>query len=207
MTAPPAGPVLFVGLGAMGTPMASSLARAGHELLLRDVDDTRARALAAELAAEAVTGDGMAAAGARARTVVLMLPDSAAVEAVLLGDDGLFAQLPSDALVVDMSSSRPSSTVAVAARAAEVGLAYVDAPVSGGVSRARRRLSRRDGRRRRAGLRAGRAPAGGHGRQRHAGRRPGGRPRHEVAEQPAVGDRPGGGVGGAGGRCALRPGA
>ena len=137
MTTPQAGPVLFVGLGAMGTPMATALARAGHDLLLRDVDDARAAALAAELGGQAVTGDALPSAASEAGTVVLMLPDSAAVEAVLLGEHGLLALLPSGALVVDMSSSRPSSTVVLAVRAAAAGIAYVDAPVSGGVSRAR----------------------------------------------------------------------
>ena len=131
------GPVLFVGLGAMGTPMASALARAGHDLLLRDVDDARAQALATELEVQAVTGDALPSAASTAAAVVLMLPDSSVVEAVLLGEHGLLAHLPSGALVVDMSSSRPSSTVALAARAAAAGIAYVDAPVSGGVSRAR----------------------------------------------------------------------
>jgi 3-hydroxyisobutyrate dehydrogenase len=131
------GPVLFVGLGAMGTPMSSALARAGHALLLRDADDARAAALATELGVEAVTGADLSAAASRAWAVVLMLPDSAVVEAVLLGDDGLLALLRPGALVVDMSSSRPSSTVALAASAAALGLSYVDAPVSGGVAKAR----------------------------------------------------------------------
>lgn len=128
--------VLFVGLGAMGTPMASALARAGHPLLLRDADDARAAALADELRASPVADADLPAAAARTSAVVLMLPDSAVVEGVLLGEQGLLALLPAGALVVDMSSSRPSSTVALAARAAARGLAYVDAPVSGGVAKA-----------------------------------------------------------------------
>lgn len=123
--------VLFVGLGAMGTPMAGSLARAGHALLLCDVDDTRARALADELGAAAVDSGALGAAAPEASVVVLMLPDSAAVESVLLGEQGLLARLPPGATVVDMSSSRPSSTTALAARAEQAGLGYVDAPVSG----------------------------------------------------------------------------
>lgn len=110
-------PVLFVGLGAMGTPMATSLARSGHPLLLCDVDDARAGALAEELGACAVAAGAIAAAAGEAHTVVLMLPDSAAVEQVLTGDSGLLGHLPPGTTVVDMSSSRPSSTVALAARA------------------------------------------------------------------------------------------
>jgi 3-hydroxyisobutyrate dehydrogenase len=135
MTTP--GTVLFIGLGAMGTPMATALAGAGHPLLLRDADEARAAALAAELGGTPVTDADLPSAAASAAAVVLMLPDSAVVEAVLLGEQGLLELLPDGALVVDMSSSRPSSTVALAARAAERGIAYVDAPVSGGVVKAR----------------------------------------------------------------------
>lgn len=126
--------VLFIGLGAMGTPMATALARAGHPLLLRDADDARAAALATDLGGSGVPDAELASAAAQAGAVVLMLPDSTVVEAVL---DDLLALLPEGALVVDMSSSRPSSTVALAVRAAAAGIAYVDAPVSGGVAKAR----------------------------------------------------------------------
>jgi 3-hydroxyisobutyrate dehydrogenase len=131
------GPVLFVGLGAMGTPMATALARAGHRLLLRDVDEARAQALAAELGAQAVAGAELTAAAAQASVVVLMLPDTPAVEAVLLGEHYLLGHLTPGTTVVDMSSSRPTSTVALAARADQAGIAFLDAPVSGGVAKAR----------------------------------------------------------------------
>ncbi len=126
--------VLFIGLGAMGTPMATALARAGHPLLLRDADEARAAALATDLGGSGVPDAELASAAAQAGAVVLMLPDSTVVEAVL---DDLLPLLPEDALVIDMSSSRPSSTVALAVRAAAAGIAYVDAPVSGGVAKAR----------------------------------------------------------------------
>jgi len=130
------GPVLFLGLGAMGRPMATRLAAAGHDLLLSDVDESRAHALAAETGARALDAGQVAEAAGSVRTVVLMLPDSPAVEAVLLGDRGLLALLPAGSTVLDMSSSRPASTVALAAAAGERGIAFVDAPVSGGVARA-----------------------------------------------------------------------
>jgi 3-hydroxyisobutyrate dehydrogenase len=132
-----AGPVLFVGLGAMGTPMASALAHAGHRLLLRDVDEARAQALAAELGAQAVAAPELSAAAAQATVVVLMLPDTPAVEAVLLGEQDLLGHLTRGTTVVDMSSSRPTSTVALAARAEQAGVSFLDAPVSGGVAKAR----------------------------------------------------------------------
>lgn len=129
--------VLFVGLGAMGAPMATALAGAGYRLRLRDVDQARTTALAEQLGASVVPDEGVAEAAAAVRFVVLMLPDSPAVEAVLLGEQGLLDLLAAGSTVIDMSSSRPSSTVALAARAEQRGVAYVDAPVSGGVARAR----------------------------------------------------------------------
>jgi 3-hydroxyisobutyrate dehydrogenase len=131
------GPVLFVGLGAMGTPMSTRLAGAGHQLLLCDADADRALALAGELGGTAVERADLQDAAAGAATVVLMLPDSTVVESVLLGDSGLLSALPAGALVVDMSSSRPASTVSLAHAAAAQDVVLVDAPVSGGVAKAR----------------------------------------------------------------------
>lgn len=121
--------VLFVGLGAMGAPMARRLARAGHRLLLCDAREEQARRLAERLGARPVPLDD----AGPASTVILMLPDSRAVESVL---DRLFPRLVPGALVIDMSSSAPASTVRLAERAAGLGLDYLDAPVSGGVARA-----------------------------------------------------------------------
>ncbi len=79
-----------------------------------------------------------------------MLPDSDVVERVLLGDpagghpadgerpdDGLLASLPAGATVIDMSSSDPARTKALAGTLAEAGVTLIDAPVSGGVAGAR----------------------------------------------------------------------
>jgi 3-hydroxyisobutyrate dehydrogenase len=117
----------FVGLGKMGAPMAARLVRAGH--LVRGYDPGDA-ARAALTAAGGTAVDSATAAAAE--VVVLMLPDSDVVEAVLF-DGGLAAALPEGALVVDMSSSAPTRTQAVADRLATLGVALVDAPVSGGV--------------------------------------------------------------------------
>jgi len=133
-TAAGTGPILFVGLGSMGAPMASRLATAGHEVLLHDVDGDRARALAGRTGARAV--DTLAASAPTVAVAVLMLPDSTAVETVLLGERGLLATLGPGAVVVDMGSSRPGSSVQLAATAAGRGIGWLDAPVSGGVTRA-----------------------------------------------------------------------
>lgn len=122
---------LFIGLGKMGDPMVRRYA-AAHDLLLYDVDASATAALA-----EAVGGhplEGLERLPAGIRTVILMLPNSRIVESVVAG---LFGQLEPGALVIDMGSSEPASTQKLAGQAAAAGFAFVDAPVSGGVAKAR----------------------------------------------------------------------
>ncbi len=121
----------FVGLGNMGFPMVRRLAAAGYRVRVYDTRaEVRERA-AAESGAVAVDRAAGAADGAAA--VVLMLPDSDVVQAVLAGD-GLMAALSPGAVLIDMGSSQPARTREPAARAAAGGRAMVDAPVSGGTT-------------------------------------------------------------------------
>ena len=130
-------PILFVGLGAMGTPMSRHLSAAGHQVVLCDLRADHARALADTRAgARSVGLDDVASVADTVATVILMVPDSAAVESVLTGDGGLFGRLRPGTLVIDMSSSLPTSTRRLGAEAEAHGIAFVDAPVSGGVARA-----------------------------------------------------------------------
>jgi 3-hydroxyisobutyrate dehydrogenase len=124
---------LFLGLGRMGAPMAR-LHAAAFATRVFDVFPEAAEAVAADSAAEAVTD--LAEIGGDVDTVILMLPTSHHVEEVLRGDAGLLARLPEGALVIDMGSSEPASTRALAAEAAALGIDYVDAPVSGGIAKA-----------------------------------------------------------------------
>ncbi|GAA4464888.1 NAD(P)-dependent oxidoreductase [Phytohabitans houttuyneae] len=121
----------FVGLGNMGGPMADRLIEAGHELCVYDVVPA-ARERFAGSAALAATVTGVSTAD----TVLLMLPDSAVVERVLL-TDGLLGRLKPGTLLVDMSSSDPARTRQLAGVAARHAVTLVDAPVSGGVAGAR----------------------------------------------------------------------
>ena len=123
---------LFVGLGRMGAPMARRHA-ARFDTVLSDADPAVAAALAEELGCRVLPTP--AEVPDDIDTVVLMLPDSRVVEAVLL-DGGLLGRLPAGALIVDMGSSEPASTRRLAADARARGIGYVDAPVSGGVARA-----------------------------------------------------------------------
>jgi 3-hydroxyisobutyrate dehydrogenase len=124
----------FVGLGNMGWPMARNLVHAGHPLTVRDADADRQRRFAAEYGcAEARSPADFAGTA----VVVTMLPDDRVVrEAVMGWEGGIAAALPSGAVVVDMSSSNPIGTRELGERLARHGVALVDAPVSGGVTRA-----------------------------------------------------------------------
>jgi 3-hydroxyisobutyrate dehydrogenase len=123
-----------VGLGSMGWPMAANLHAAGFPLVVRDVSvHTQARFTAAHPGAVAATD---ARDFAAAVIVLTMLPDGGVVRDALLGF-GIAATLAPHAIVVDMSSSDPSHTVALAGELATFGIRMVDAPVSGGVPRAK----------------------------------------------------------------------
>jgi len=127
----------FIGIGAMGSPMAVRLHAAGYPLVVHDQRAGTARAFADQHSGVQVAGalDPLA----DCDVVITMLPDSAAVEAVVLGDAtarALIHVLRAGSLLIDMSSSAPLRTRALAARLGAAGLRFLDAPVSGGVRRA-----------------------------------------------------------------------
>ena len=129
------GPIAFIGLGHMGAPMAARLASCGASLRVHDLrGDLVERFVAAH---GGIAATSLPAAVDQAAFVIAMLPDDAVVRAVMLGDRGVAASLPSDAIAIDMGTSSPESTMAIAADFARLGLAYVDAPVMGGVPFAR----------------------------------------------------------------------
>ena len=118
----------FIGLGIMGAPMAGHLIKAGHKLFVH----TRGK-LNAELAAAGATACASAKAVAeRADVIILMLPDTPDVEAVLFGENGVASGLSKNKTVIDMSSISPIDTKVFAARINALGCDYLDAPVSGG---------------------------------------------------------------------------
>lgn len=120
----------FVGLGNMGARMTRRLVGAGIEVVGFDP-----RPGAAESAGAAPATD--AADVARRASVVLMsLPDSHIVEPVVRGADGVLAGAGAGAIVVDLSTASPSSTVELHAAAAAQGVRYLDAGISGGAAAA-----------------------------------------------------------------------
>ncbi len=119
----------FLGLGIMGRPMAHTLLRAGYPLVVYN----RSPAPVAELvAAGAESAPTPAATGAGCDLAITMLANDAAVEAVVLGPDGLAAGLRRGAVHVDMSTISPLTARRIAAHLAERGVEALDAPVSGG---------------------------------------------------------------------------
>jgi len=121
----------FIGLGQMGTPMVSHLLEAGFSVIAFDVSDA---AVASAAEAGATPAAAAADVAARARTIILMLPDSNVVERVV---DDLAPGLAQGSVIIDMSSSEPARTRQLAAGLAGRGVALIDAPVSGGVTAAR----------------------------------------------------------------------
>jgi 3-hydroxyisobutyrate dehydrogenase len=121
--------VAFLGIGRMGAPMAGRLSHAGHDLVVW----SRTRAHAEALADRAQVADSPAAAGAKADVAITMVTDGGALEAVVLGPDGLADGLGSGSLLIDMSTVGPSPARKVAKALEPRGVAFVDAPVSGSV--------------------------------------------------------------------------
>jgi 3-hydroxyisobutyrate dehydrogenase len=123
----------WIGLGAMGAPMAACVARAGHQVLAYDIDPGRAQSLAAD-GVKAASTVSQAAHGAEVLAVMVATP--AQVEAVLYGDDPAATALPPGSVVLVMATVGPAAVQDWATRLATQGLHLVDAPVSGGVARA-----------------------------------------------------------------------
>jgi 3-hydroxyisobutyrate dehydrogenase len=134
---PRAAPVIgFIGIGNMGWPMAARLADAGFAVIAYDVRPDRVRDFVAATGAQAAPS--LESVGRAADFIVTMLPDSDVVAAALRGDgDCLELGMRSGAVVIEMSSGVPDKTRALAERLAAGGVALIDAPVSGGVARAR----------------------------------------------------------------------
>jgi 3-hydroxyisobutyrate dehydrogenase-like beta-hydroxyacid dehydrogenase len=114
-----------VGLGNMGGRIARRLVDGGEDVVGFDLDPGRAAAAGARPA-------GSPAEVARAADIVLLsLPDSPAIEAVIDATEG---DLRAGQVLVDLSTASPASTVAIHARLATRGVAYVDAGISGGAA-------------------------------------------------------------------------
>ena len=126
----------FVGSGHMGWPRAACLADAGYSLIVAD-----ARRVTADNFVQQVGGrvaDSLAGLAAASDVIITMLPTSGNVSSVLAdGVDNLLVGLRPGTVVIDMTSGQPAITRKLAERVAAAGGILIDAPVSGGVSRAK----------------------------------------------------------------------
>ncbi|MTD32862.1 NAD(P)-dependent oxidoreductase [Paludibacterium denitrificans] len=119
----------YIGLGIMGKPCALNLLKAGHEVL---VWARRREAAEALLQAGAQWRDSPAALAADVDVVVTNVSDTADVEAVLLGANGVIESARAGLVCADMSTISPIATRKMAATLAEKGVDFLDCPVSGG---------------------------------------------------------------------------
>ncbi|MEU9619159.1 2-hydroxy-3-oxopropionate reductase [Streptomyces sp. NPDC048155] len=121
--------VAWIGLGIMGSPMSENLIKAGYDVTGHTLEQDKTD----RLVAAGGTGAGSIAEAVRdADVVITMVPASPQVEAVAYGPDGILANARSGALLIDMSSITPQTSVDLAKNAKEKGIRVLDAPVSGG---------------------------------------------------------------------------
>lgn len=123
----------WIGLGAMGFPMAGCVARAGFDVSAYDINPARAEALTTE-GVKPAASINEAASGADVFIIMVATPDQ--VESVLFGDDPATAALTAGAAVVVMATVGPAPVKRWAERLAHQQVDLVDAPVSGGAARA-----------------------------------------------------------------------
>jgi 3-hydroxyisobutyrate dehydrogenase len=127
----------FIGMGNMGAPMAANLVRGGYQVTAHDIALERARDFAT--AHNAHAAETLAALGRDCDLIITMLPSGREVRQVLLEADGgaLVRNLRAGSIVIDMSSADPVGTRALGEELAASNIKLVDAPVSGGVPRAK----------------------------------------------------------------------
>ncbi len=124
----------FIGVGNMGNPMAANLIKAGHQLTVHDLRQESAADL---LEAGATWADTPAGAATGQDATLLSLPAPPDVKEVVLGAGGVLAASAAGSTIIDLSTNSPIVVRELSAAAADKGVAFLDAPVSGGVRGAR----------------------------------------------------------------------
>ena len=173
----------IAGTGKMGAAIAGRLMSLGHDITVWNRTTEKTRTLAAAGAKVAATPAQLAAAS---ELVITMLTNAAAIEAAYHGKDGLLSGGVAGKLFIEMSTVRPDTEKALAAKVKAKGAVLIDCPVGGTVGPAQGRQAVRFRRRRCGGCRARKARARSvvpPGRARRPGRR---RRQHEARDQPAA---------------------
>lgn len=123
----------FIGLGIMGKPMSKNLLKAGHQLVIFDINEDAVEELKQ---AGAEVGSSPKDVASKTNIIITMLPNSPQVKAVVLGKDGVIEGAQKGSIVVDMSSIAPLVSREVSGALAQKGIRMLDAPVSGGQPKA-----------------------------------------------------------------------
>ena len=129
--------IAFVGLGLMGVPMAKNLLKAGYQIAGFDLNQEMAVKFSGEKGFQFVSSPEQAIQDAN--LTILMLPDSAIIDALLWGSNGsvgIATKLRKNSYLIDMSSSSPISSKENNQKLEKLGIQFIDAPVSGGVKKA-----------------------------------------------------------------------
>jgi 3-hydroxyisobutyrate dehydrogenase-like beta-hydroxyacid dehydrogenase len=127
------GKVGFIGLGAMGGPMALNLVKHGVALVVHDIDAAKVERLVARGAAKADSAEAVAA---QVERTICMVETTAQAESVIAGEHGIIKSAPSGHIVICMSTIDPTTVKRLGGELAARGIAMLDAPVSGGTERA-----------------------------------------------------------------------
>lgn len=122
----------FIGLGKMGKNMALNILKSGNELTVHDIRTD----VFQEFTSKGAKATTCLSEVAQADVIFLSLPNTKIVKDVLLGENGIIKQLDKGGTVIDLSTITYKETLEIAARFKEKGVDFIDAPVSGGMSRA-----------------------------------------------------------------------
>ena len=117
--------VSLIGLGLMGTPMSKNLIKEGHDVTVWNRTASRMDDV---VAVGATASTSAREAAARSEITITIVPDSADVEEVILGKDGVIEGAAPGSVVIDMSTISPSVTRVIAGRLSEKGVYMMDAP-------------------------------------------------------------------------------
>ena len=123
----------FIGLGIMGKPMAKNLVKAGHSLVVHDINTGPVKEV---VAAGAIEGKSPKDVAQLSEVIITMLPNSPDVKEVVLGKNGVYDSAKAGTILIDMSSIAPLVSQEIAARLKEKDVVMLDAPVSGGEPKA-----------------------------------------------------------------------
>ena len=118
----------FIGLGAMGAPMARNLLEAGHELAVWNRSPGRVDPL---VEAGARRADSPVDAASGTQATILMVTNAEAVQEVLFGEEGVVKGLPAGAAVINMGTIGAAATTRIAKTLGDLGFRMLDAPVKG----------------------------------------------------------------------------